>query len=60
VPPTKSCQVAYVQFWIGEPEVVQVAGGHPHHLLVCDALGLDHSWYAAPSAHKIDQFSQSL
>jgi transposase len=52
-------QVACVQFWIGEHEAVQVAGVHPHHLLVCDALGLDHSWYEAPSAHKIDQFSQS-
>ena len=27
--------------------------------LVCDALDLDSSWYAVPSAHKIDQFSQS-
>jgi hypothetical protein len=52
-------QVAFVQFWIGEHEVVQIAGVHPHHLLVCDALGLDPSWYEAPSAHKIDQFSQS-
>jgi hypothetical protein len=52
-------QVAYVQFWIGQHEVVQIAGVQPHHLLICDALGLDHSWYAAPSAHKIDQFSQS-
>jgi hypothetical protein len=30
-----------------------------HDLLICDALGLDHAWYAAPSVHKIDQFSQS-
>ncbi len=52
-------QVALVQLWIEEHEVVQIAGVQPHHLLICDALGLDHAWYAAPSAHKIDQFSQS-
>ena len=52
-------QVALVQFWLGDHEVVQVYGVQPHHLLICDALGLDHAWYAAPSAHKIDQFSQT-
>jgi transposase len=52
-------QVALVQFWIGHREVVQIAGVQPHHLLSCDALGLDHAWYEAPSAPKIDQFSQS-
>jgi transposase len=52
-------QVALVQFWIGEHEVGQIAGVQPHHLLICDALGVDHSWYEAPSMHKIDQFSQS-
>jgi hypothetical protein len=52
-------QGAFVQFWIGKHEVVQIAGVQPHHLRICDALGLDHSWYAAPSAHKIDQCSQS-
>jgi len=52
-------QVALVQFRIGEHEVVQIAGVRPHHLLICDALGVDHSWYEAPSVHKIDQFSQS-
>jgi transposase len=51
--------VALVQLWIDEQTVVQIAGVQPHHLLVCDALGLDPSWYAVPSAHKIDQFSQS-
>jgi hypothetical protein len=45
-------QVALVRFWIGAHEVVQVYGVQPHHLLICDALGLDHSWYAAPSAPK--------
>jgi transposase len=52
-------QVAFVQFWIGEHEVMQVYGVQPHHLLICDALGLDHAWYEAASAHKIDQFSQT-
>jgi transposase len=52
-------QVACVQLWIGKHEVAPVAGIQPHHLLVCDALGLDRSWYEVPSAHKIDQFSQS-
>jgi hypothetical protein len=52
-------QVALVQFWIGEHEGVQIVGVQPHHLLICDALGVDHSWYEAPSVHKIDQFSQS-
>jgi hypothetical protein len=52
-------QVALVQFWLGDHEVAQVYGVQPHHLLICDALGLDHTWYEMPSAHKIDQFSQS-
>ena len=52
-------QVALVQCWIDTQEVVQMAGVQPHHLLVCDALGLDHAWYEGPSAHKIDLFSQS-
>jgi transposase len=52
-------QVALVQFWIGEDAVAQMYGLQPHHLLICDALGLDHTWYEAPSMPKIDQFSQS-
>jgi transposase len=51
--------VALVHFWIGEHEVGQIAGVQPHHLLICDALGVDHAWYEAPSVPKIDQFSQS-
>jgi hypothetical protein len=51
--------VALVQLWIDEHEVVQSAGVQPQHLRICDALGLDHAWYKAPSAHQIDQFSQS-
>jgi len=52
-------QVALVQLWIDDHEVAQVYGVQPHHLLICDALGLDHSWYEAPSAHEINQFSQT-
>jgi transposase len=52
-------QVALVQLWIEEHEVAQGYGVQPHHLLICNALGLDHSWYEAPSAHEIDQFSQT-
>jgi hypothetical protein len=52
-------QVALVQCWLGDHAVAQVYGVQPHHLLICDALGLDHAWYEMPSAHKIDQFSQS-
>ena len=43
-------QIALVQLWIDEQEVMQLSGVQPHHLLVCDALGLDSSWYAVPSA----------
>src|SRR5262245_58201846 len=52
-------QVALVQLWIDEHTVVQIAGVQPHHMLFCDAAGLDASWYTVSSAHKIDQFSQS-
>jgi hypothetical protein len=44
--------IALVQCWIGDQEVEQVYGVQPHHLLLCDALDLDYSWYEAPSAHK--------
>ena len=45
-------QVALVQFWIEEHEIAQFAGVQPHHLLICDALGLDSSWYTVPSDQK--------
>jgi hypothetical protein len=32
--------------------VEQIYGGQPYHLMFCDALGLNHSWYEAPSAQK--------
>ena len=43
-------QVALVQLWVDEQEVAQLSGLQPYHRLVCDALGLDSSWYAVPSA----------
>jgi transposase len=44
--------VAMVHLQIDTTEVHQVYGIHEYHLLVCDALGLDHTWYEAPTAHK--------
>src|SRR5215470_17790036 len=52
-------QVTMVQLGVEDQQVEQLYGVQPHHLLVCDALDLDSSWYAVPSAPKIDQFSQS-
>lgn len=44
--------VALVPCQRGDQEGAQVYGIPPHHLLCCDALGLDRSWYEAPSAQK--------
>ena len=49
---TLFAQVALIQLAIGDQEVEQVYGVQSHHLLLCDALGLDRSWYTAPSAQK--------
>ena len=48
-------QVALVQLWIDDQEITQLSGVQPYHLLVCDALGLDSSWYAVPSGQKNDR-----
>jgi hypothetical protein len=56
---TLFAQVTLVRLWIGDQVVVQVYGIQPHHLLICEALGLDSSWYEAPSVQKTDQFSQN-
>ena len=45
-------QIALVRLWIDGQEVTQLSGIQSYHLLVCDALGLDSSWYAVPSAQK--------
>ena len=44
--------VTLLQLRMGRREVYRVYGVQPYHLLVCDALGLPHSWYEAPSAQK--------
>jgi hypothetical protein len=51
--------IALLHLWIGEQEVAQLSGVQPHHRLVCDALGLDSSWYAGPSAKKTDRDIQT-
>jgi hypothetical protein len=45
-------QVALVRLWIEGQAVAQLSGVQPDHRLVCDALGLDSSWYAVPLAQK--------
>jgi hypothetical protein len=45
-------QVALVQVQRGDHAVTQAYGLQPHHLLICEALGLDTSWYEAPSTQK--------
>ena len=49
---TLFAQVALIQFVVDDQEVEQIYGVQPHHLLRCDALGLDRSWYTASSAQK--------
>jgi transposase len=38
--------VAMVYVCLGNTALRQVYGVHRYHLMVCDALGLDHAWYA--------------
>jgi transposase len=52
-------QVALVQFRLGEQEAEQIYGVQPYHLLTCDALGLDASWYAGSSGQKDGRDSQT-
>jgi hypothetical protein len=51
--------VALIRLVIDEQEVEQIYGVQPHHLLLCDALGLDSSWYAVPSAQKNGRYIQT-
>ena len=51
--------VALIQLEVAGQQIVQIYGGQPHHLLICDALGLDHAWYEAPSAYHIAQGRQT-
>jgi transposase len=52
-------QVALVQFRLGEQEGEQIYGVQPHHLLICEALGLNASWYAVSSGQKDGRDSQT-
>jgi transposase len=52
-------QVALIQLGIETQEVEQIYGVQPHHLRRCDALGLDSSWYAVPSAQKNERGIQT-
>ena len=52
-------QVALVQVWIDEQVLAQVYGVQAYHRLLCNALGLDSSWYEVPSAYKSGQCSQT-
>jgi transposase len=44
--------VAVVHLRIDTTEVQQMYGLQAHHLLLCDALGLAHTWYEAPMVQK--------
>ena len=45
-------QAALIQLRLDDQEIEQIYGVQPHHLFLCDALGLDHAWYEVPSAQK--------
>jgi len=45
-------QAFMIHLGVGKQEVEQIYDVQPHHLLLCDALGLDHSWHVVPSAQK--------
>jgi len=45
-------QVALIQLGIDDQQIEQMYGVQPQPLLLCEALGLDSSWYAVPSAQK--------
>jgi transposase len=45
-------QVFMIQLGVDDQQVEQMYGVQSYHLLLCDALGLDSSWYGVPSAQK--------
>jgi transposase len=51
--------VAVVQVRLGNTEMRQVYGVHHYHLMICDALGLDHTWYAVVDSVKNDERAHS-
>jgi transposase len=44
--------VMRVQFVMDEQISSQVHGLQPHHLLICDAVGLDSTWYRVPAVQQ--------
>jgi hypothetical protein len=40
--------VMLVQLMLDSTPVLHIYGVQPHHLMICDALGLDRAWYAVP------------
>ena len=44
--------VALEQIQARDQKAYDLYGMQPHHLLICDALGLNSSWYEAPTANK--------
>jgi transposase len=45
-------QVFMMQLGVDDQQVEPMDGVQSYHLLLCDALGLDSSWYGVPSAQK--------
>jgi hypothetical protein len=45
-------QVMMVHLTVDNTPVLQVYGWQEHHRLVCDALGIDCSWYAPPASRQ--------
>jgi len=52
-------QVALLQLAVDDQQIKQIYGVQPHHLLLCDALSLSHSWYEVPSAQKNGRCGQT-
>ena len=44
--------VSLEQIQVRDQKAYDLYGMQPHHLLICDALGLNSSWYEAPTANK--------
>ena len=53
-------QVVLLQLGVDDQQVEQMYGVQSQHLLLCDALGLDPSWYEVPSAQKTEGASDPL
>jgi transposase len=50
---------AMIQLGVEDQQIKQMYGVQPHHLLVCEALALDSSWYTVPEAQKNVRGSQT-